>query len=281
MMRILFATFGVWIGAMTCLAGDKETEVAAERARFQGTWQLVSAESDGKKTPEDVVAKIRVIISGTTHSVRLGDEVLAHDVGFVIDPTTVPKSTTDTINDGPNKGKQIRGIYRLEGDTLTSCVGPVDGPRPVEFTAKAGSGQTLRVFRREKKDDGTKAEAVRAEQKRFEGTWKFVSMEVDGRSIPEANFKDSRLILEGNRFTAREKEEAKGTYDVDPTVIPKTIDITLNLGPDRRATILGIYELEGDTYKICSARPGRPRPKEFSSKSGSGQGVQVMAREKP
>lgn len=280
MMRTIFAAFGAWLGAAACLAGDKEAEVAAERARFQGTWQLISAESDGKKTPEDVAAKIRVMISGSTHSVRFGDEILAHNVAWDLDPTAVPKSTTDTINDGPNKGKQIRGIYRLEGDTLTSCVGPVDGPRPVEFTAKAGSGQTLRVFRRVK-DDGARAEAVRAEQKRFEGTWKFVSMEVNGKAATEADFKDSRLILEGNRFTAKEKGEVTGTYDVDPTATPKTIDLTLVLGPDRRATILGIYELEGDTYKICSALPGRPRPKEFTSKAGSGQGVQVMTREKP
>ena len=279
MKRTIGAVAGAWLVATSCLADDKGGQAEVELAKFQGAWQLVSAETDGKKTPEDVVAKIRVVISGKTHTVRFGDEVLAHDVGFEVDPTASPRSTTDTINDGPDKGKEIRGIYRLEGDTLTSCVGPVGGPRPVEFTAKAGSGQTLRVFRRVK--DDAKAEAARAEQKRFEGTWKFVSMVIGGKPVPEENFKDSRLVFEGDRFTSKGAETARGTYAVDPTGKPKTIDITIPLDSGKNITMLGIYELEGDTYKICSAPPGRPRPKEFSSPEGTGQGVTVMSREKP
>ena len=167
------------------------------------------------------------MISGNKHSVRLGDEVVVHDVSWEIDPTTDPKSSTDTINDGPHKGKQIRGIYRLDGDTLTSCVGPIDGPRPTKFTATPGSGQTLRVLRRVT-DDGAKDEAVKAELKRFEGTWKFVSMVFNGKAVPEESFKDSRMVCEGDRFSTKgNEEEAHGTFRVDPTVKPKTIDIAL------------------------------------------------------
>lgn len=281
MARLLFVTIGLgaWL-ATPALAADKAAEVEAERARFRGTWQLVSAVSDGVKTPDDVAAKVRVVIAGSKHSVYLGDKVLAHDVGWEIDPTTEPRSTTDTINDGPDKGKRIRGIYRLEGDTLTSCVGPIDGPRPVEFAAKAGSGQTLRVFRRVK-DDAAKAEAIQAEHKRFEGTWKFVSMEIAGKVIPEADMKDSRLVFEADRFRSLGREEAPGRYAIDPTARPKTIDIAVEVGPGRTMKILGIYELEGDTYRICSAMPGKPRPTEFSAKAGSAQGLTVMSRVKP
>jgi uncharacterized protein (TIGR03067 family) len=122
--------------------------VRQELARFQGTWQLISAESNGAKAPEERVRQTRVTITGNTHTVRFGDQVLAHDVSFEIDPTKTPKEVTDTINDGPNKGKQILGIYTLEGDTLTSCVAPIGKERPTEFAARPGSGHTLRVFRR-------------------------------------------------------------------------------------------------------------------------------------
>jgi uncharacterized protein (TIGR03067 family) len=121
--------------------------VRQELARLQGTWQLISAESNGVKAPEERVKQTRVTITGNTHTVRFGDQVLAHDVRFEIDPTKTPKEVTDTINDGPNKGKQILGIYRLEGDMLTSCVAPPGKERPTEFTAGPGSGYTLRVFR--------------------------------------------------------------------------------------------------------------------------------------
>jgi uncharacterized protein (TIGR03067 family) len=122
--------------------------VRQELARFQGTWQLVAAESNGEKVPEERVRQVRVTITGNTHSVRFGDQVVVHDVSFEIDPTKTPREVTDTINDGPNKGKQILGIYQLEGDTLTSCVAQVGKERPAAFATSAGSGHTLRVFRR-------------------------------------------------------------------------------------------------------------------------------------
>ncbi len=133
------------------------------------------------------------------------------------------------------------------------------------------------------KDDASKAEAVKAELKRFAGTWKFVSMEFEGQAVPEASFKDSRMTCEGDRFTTKGAESAKGTYSVDPTVTPKTIDISLTAGEGDgpKVTILGIYELDGDTYKICSGLPGKPRPTEFAAPKGSLRGLQIMTRVKP
>ncbi len=133
------------------------------------------------------------------------------------------------------------------------------------------------------KDDASKAEAVKAELKRFEGTWKFVSMEFEGMAIPEASFKDSRMTCKGDQFTTKGPESAKGTFLVDPTAKPKTIDISLALGEGdgEKVTILGIYELEGDVYKICSGLPGKPRPTEFAAPKGSARGLQIMTRDKP
>lgn len=126
----------------------RKAAIEAELARFQGTWQLISAETEGKKAPEENVKQITVTIKGNTHTVRFGKEVVAHDVSFEIDPSKSPKWTTDTLNEGPGKGKQIRGIYKLEGETLTSCVAPVGKDRPTEFSAKPGTENTLRVFKR-------------------------------------------------------------------------------------------------------------------------------------
>lgn len=43
----------------------------AELAKFQGTWQLISAETDGKKAPAERVKKIRVVIKGDRHTLRV------------------------------------------------------------------------------------------------------------------------------------------------------------------------------------------------------------------
>jgi len=52
-------------------------------------------------------------------------------------------------------------------------------------------------------------------------------------------------------------------------------------GPDKGKTLLGIYELSDDAYKVCFAAPGKDRPTEFNSKEGSGNRLIVMKREKP
>jgi uncharacterized protein (TIGR03067 family) len=139
--------FHILIGAATIgLLGSGPAEpdpIKAELAKMQGTWQLVSAESGGKKTPDEQVKKIRVVIKGDMHSVYFGEKTIAKKVRFKIDPTKSPKTVDDFLDDG----KVIRSIYELKGDTLKSCVAPPGEDRPKEFAAPAGSRYTLRIFK--------------------------------------------------------------------------------------------------------------------------------------
>src|SRR5262249_1626001 len=183
----------------------------------------------GKKTPEEQVKSIRVIIENDHHTVMFGDQVVVHKVKFTIDPATSPKSTEDTLDQEPHKGKKIRGIYRVDGDSLTSCVGPIDGPRPTEFTSKPGSGWPLRRSRRVKPAANAAHlgpdDANAKEYKAFEGTWRFVSLEIEGNAIPAEAFQAARLICKGREFTSTDPgETSRGTYSVDVTQSPKTID---------------------------------------------------------
>jgi uncharacterized protein (TIGR03067 family) len=139
------ASLAVIMLGLAALAREaNEDAVKKELARFQGTWQLVSAETDGKKLPEEQAKMIRVVIQGNKHTVYFGKKAVVHGVRFTIDPSKKPKEVEDTLKDG----KKILGIYELNGDTLTSCVAPVGKARPKEFTGRAGSGWTLRVFKR-------------------------------------------------------------------------------------------------------------------------------------
>jgi uncharacterized protein (TIGR03067 family) len=130
------------------LGADSKDDLAklAEMKKFEGTWQLVSAETDGKKAPEEQVKQIRVVIANGKHSVFFGDNKVVDGIPFNIDSATTPKSVTDTLPDGMT----IKGIYELDGDSLKSCVAAAGKDRPKEFTGKAGSGQTLRMFKRVK-----------------------------------------------------------------------------------------------------------------------------------
>jgi|SRR5579864_19678 len=264
-------------------AGDKEAALRDELAKFQGTWQLVSAQSNGEAAPDERVKQIRVMITGNKHTVRFGEQVIVHDVSFDIDPSQTPKQVTDTINEGPDKGKQILGIYKLDGATLTSCAAAIGKERPTEFAAKPGDGHTLRVFRLVAARAEDKEAAIAAELKRFEGSWKLVSLEVEGNPVPEEAVKNEPpLVLKGDKFTTMaEGKTLRGEFKIDPTVKPKTIDVMFMDGAAQGKLHQGIYELEGDTYKVCMGMPGKPRPTEFVSKPGSGHVLEVLKREKP
>ncbi|HYH68471.1 MAG TPA: TIGR03067 domain-containing protein, partial [Urbifossiella sp.] len=75
------------------------------------------------------------------------------------------------------------------------------------------------------------------------------------------------------------EQGGEGVYHLDPTKSPKTIDI-VTLGGARK-TALGLYQLDGDTLKLClSLDPAKvsERPKEFGSREGEGRVVVTLQR---
>jgi uncharacterized protein (TIGR03067 family) len=62
------------------------------------------------------------------------------------------------------------------------------------------------------------------------------------------------------------------TYKADPTDYPKTIDLTPDRGPAKGKVLKGIYELDGNTLKVCYVSPATEapekaeRPKEIGAK---------------
>ena len=70
-------------------------------------------------------------------------------------------------------------------------------------------------------------------------------------------FKDRKLTVSRNGQT----DAKQGEYKLDPTSKPKSIDL---IEPGGGRNTLGIYELDGDTLKICLAeRQNAVRPTEF------------------
>ena len=70
---------------------------------------------------------------------------------------------------------------------------------------------------------------------------------------------------------------------IDPGQNPKQIDITLHLKKVKKGdrTVLGIYEIKGDTLKVCyfASQTGR-RPLEFATKDNPNIGYIVLTRAK-
>jgi uncharacterized protein (TIGR03067 family) len=249
--------------------------------RFQGTWQLVHAESDGKSAPGDRVAQTRVTIKDSTHTVRFGDTVIVDAVPFVFDPTTTPPSTEDTVKTADGE-KKIRGIYNLAGDVFVSCVGPSDGDRPTEFKAPAGSGRTLRVFRRLGSEE--QEAAIAAELPRFEGTWAIESQAMKGQTLTAADLRGTQLVIEpdGHFVVVVPEGKLPGVFAVSPGASPKRIDIVLLGGNKPGNVVQGLYRLEGDTLTESVTPGGSERPSTMTSPAATDTHIlQVLKRQPP
>jgi uncharacterized protein (TIGR03067 family) len=114
----------------------------------------------------------------------------------------------------------------------------------------------------------------------MQGTWNLVSAMEDGKALPEDHAKQTTIVVKGNTFRfpglAEDATAREGTFKLDTTKNPKEMD---SISTEEEVS-LGIYELEPDSYKICFAPPGKPRPTRFNSEPGSGQILQVWQRQK-
>jgi uncharacterized protein (TIGR03067 family) len=114
------------------------------------------------------------------------------------------------------------------------------------------------------------ADDPKADKERLQGSWRPVSAIRGGNAQDDA--KEYLLTFEGDTFLIKRGGElfAKGTYKLDPTAKPKSIDMKITESPREDAKgkdLLGIYELDKDTLKWCFiGDPGdKERPTKFSS----------------
>ncbi len=128
---------------------------------------------------------------------------------------------------------------------------------------------------------GAREAAVKKDLEKLRGTWRYESLVVEGTKADEDDFKNARLVCEGEKFTMNDGTATyRGTLHLDPAKKPRTIDVVFTDGPEKGKTSFGIYEVEGDTFKVCIGLAGKERPTEFVSKPGSGHVLEVLKREK-
>jgi uncharacterized protein (TIGR03067 family) len=273
---ILILVFITGSRGSTEMIDDKTVE------QLQGSWSMVSFEINGESVAEDLVKTGRLEVQGDRYTPSLGSN--SATATFKIDTTRTPFAIDFTFNDGPQKGKTCKGIYSLEGDILRICRGLTENEdRPSTFAAPADSMRQLVVWNRAKAGPPAAAtEAQKAEYSKFEGTWTYESVEIEGKPVPDPILKARKLILKGNEFTLEDAAQpTHGTYEVEVSKSPKTIDVTFTDGPDAGKVSKGLYELDGDTCRVCIGLAEKPRPAGFTSWPNSGNVLEVLKRQKP
>jgi uncharacterized protein (TIGR03067 family) len=116
--------------------------------------------------------------------------------------------------------------------------------------------------------DGKPAGKTTSDRERLQGTWQVVEISLRGEAsekVPEDQGKRVRAVFTGDQLEWR---GFKMTYTLDPTKAPKQMDWSPVEAEEKAGKVLAIYELDGDTLKVCMANPGVDRPGEFKSVAG-------------
>lgn len=107
------------------------------------------------------------------------------------------------------------------------------------------------------------------DQKMIEAAWIPMSFELAGQKLPDAALKDTKLVLADGRYTYQNDQGTYKLVPVEKPKAPKAMDITGTEGPNKGKTFLAIYELTGDTLRICYDLSGQTRPSEFTTRAGT------------
>jgi uncharacterized protein (TIGR03067 family) len=117
---------------------------------------------------------------------------------------------------------------------------------------------------------------------KHEGTWLAQAAELGGQKFPDDVRKAIKLVIKDDKYTVTVgKETDEGTVKLNAAAKPKEMDITGTKGPNKGKTFLAIYELDGDTLRVCYDLSGKNRPTEFKTKEGSPLFLVTYKREKP
>jgi uncharacterized protein (TIGR03067 family) len=124
-----------------------------------------------------------------------------------------------------------------------------------------------------------------AELAKLAGTYSFADGEKNGDPPPPEvleQFKKFQVVIKGKsfKFVMEGKPDRDNEIKIDPTKSPKQIELTGTTNDGKKkATVLGIYTIEGKKLKICIDESGKARPTEFATK-GKGPGVITLVFER-
>jgi uncharacterized protein (TIGR03067 family) len=130
--------------------------------------------------------------------------------------------------------------------------------------------------------DALKDSSAKKELQKFQGTWKVASMEIGGKKVADDKAKGATLVVKGNQYAVKmgDKTLEQGTFKIDPTKKPKTIDVTPTEGKGKGKTFHGIYQINGDEARDSFSTDNKERPTSFDTKANSKWVVRVYKRVK-
>jgi uncharacterized protein (TIGR03067 family) len=116
-------------------------------------------------------------------------------------------------------------------------------------------------------------DAVKQEEMKLAGTWELTEAVGGGKPAPPGKVKGVTAVFSGGKMSLvlpGDEPKREFTFKLDPAATPKAIDLTALDGGFKGKTNPAIYQLEGDTLKLCMRNePTKERPAKLASPEGS------------
>jgi uncharacterized protein (TIGR03067 family) len=135
------------VGSLSAIGASGQEKGKTDQDKIQGTWTFVTVEKGGVESTNDIPKDAKVIF--TTDKVKIQAEGKEMEIGYKLDPSKKPGHIDLTINEG-GKDAVLKGVYKLEGDTLKVCFAGPGEKRPTELRSELGSSEMYVVMKREK-----------------------------------------------------------------------------------------------------------------------------------
>lgn len=149
---ISMAVVGLALVASLGRAADEANPRDAAKkdlARLQGTWTLVSLESEGEASSPEQIEGFTATYEGDSLTLKAKETVRRRGI-VTLNPSRTPKAINTWDQNGPYEDQTVAGIYEFDGDTLKLCFSRPGEARPMEFSTKKGPGFLMVVYKKQK-----------------------------------------------------------------------------------------------------------------------------------
>lgn len=265
--------------------------VPKEFQPFQGVWTFSLCDTMN----ETLYASNKELRSKWQWNIT-GDEIIWAFKGeewklkLKVDPTKKPAEIDLTFQSGEFKGTKCEGIFEwggVDGKTLQIAIQDpgANVARPKSIFPWSSTSQTAVLLLRQTGPIDPKKELAR-----LQGNWTLRLTQSDAWPVPIGKGPDKtgqgserRWRIEGSEiaWTAPDGQEVKATFTIDPSKVPRRIDLAFISGPNKGDDCIGVYEwVESGDLWLCMVDPGRKadRPRDISYSTNEGRSMISLDR---